>query len=68
MAAPSYETPPSSVSLPELSPVAVKNLSDSQAKAFEELKDLCEKNKLTWPVSELEGKPSEGANNDIDLL
>ena len=63
-----YETPPSSLSLPDLAPVAVKNLSKTQANALEELKALCEKNKLYWPVSELEGQPAHGANNDIDLL
>ena len=68
MATTAYETPPSSVSLPDLAPVAVKNLSESQAKAFEDLKELCEKNKLYWPVSDLEGKASEGVNDDIDLL
>lgn len=54
--------------MPELAPVAVKNLSEVQAKAFEDLKALCEKNQLYWPVSELEGHPAYGANDDIDLL
>jgi hypothetical protein len=63
-----YETPPSALSLPELSPVAATSLTGPQAKAFEELKALCERNKLYWPVSKLEGKPAEGANGDIDLL
>ena len=68
MATPSYETPPSSVTLPDLAPLAVKSLSESQAKAFEDLKALCEENKLYWPVSDLEGHTAEGANDDIDLL
>ena len=68
MAIESYETQPDSTTVPELAPIAVTNLSDSQSRAFAELKALCEKNKLYWPVSELEGQPAEGANNDIDLL
>ncbi len=63
-----YETPPSALSLPGLSPVAATSLTGPQAKAFEELKALCERNKLYWPVSKLEGKPAEGANGDTDLL
>ncbi len=68
MATESYKNEPTSATVPELSPIAVTNLSESQSKAFLELKALCEKNKLYWPVSDLEGQPAEGANNDIDLL
>ncbi len=68
MATESYENQSTSADVPELAPVAVTNLSESQSKAFSELKALCEKSKLYWPVSELEGAPAEGANNDIDLL
>lgn len=68
MAIPADETTTTSAPLPELAPVAVKNLSEPQARAFKDLQDLCEKNKLYWPVSDLEGQPSEGANNEIDLL
>ncbi|MCJ1460942.1 hypothetical protein MMC28_011324 [Mycoblastus sanguinarius] len=44
--------------------VANKN----QAKAFAELKALCEKNKVYWPASEIEGYPAEGHNDDNNLL
>lgn len=63
-----YETPPSSLSLPEPPPVSASALNESQTKAFAELKALCEKNKLYWPTSELEGDPAHGRNNDVDLL
>lgn len=42
--------------------------NEHQAKAFAELKALCEKNKLLWPASEIEGYPAEGHNDDNNLL
>ncbi|KAK4690915.1 hypothetical protein P7C71_g5978, partial [Lecanoromycetidae sp. Uapishka_2] len=63
-----YETPPSSLSLPEPTPVKGSALSEPQAKAFAELKALCEKNKLYWPASDLENHPAHGSNSDVDLL
>lgn len=42
--------------------------NEHQAKAFAELKALCETNKLYWPASEIEGYPAEGHNDDKDLL
>lgn len=63
-----YKKSPSSLSVPASAPIAVQNLSKAQAKPFEDLKTLCQKNKTYWPVSELEGRPAHGANDDIDLL
>ncbi len=68
MAPEASENQSDSMNLPDFAPTAVKDLSETQSKAFSEFKALCEKNKLYWPVSKLEGAPSEGANNDIDLL
>lgn len=42
--------------------------NEHQAKAFAELKALCEKNKIYWPASEIEGYPAEGHNDDNNLL
>ncbi|CAF9913891.1 MAG: hypothetical protein ALECFALPRED_009131 [Alectoria fallacina] len=42
--------------------------SEHQAKAFAELKALCEKDKLYWPASEIEGYPTQGHNEDSNLL
>lgn len=42
--------------------------NEHQAKAFAELKALCEKNKLYWPASEIEGYSAEGHNDDNNLL
>ena len=39
-----------------------------QAQALAELKALCEKDKLYWPASEIEGHPVEGHNDDNNLL
>lgn len=41
---------------------------EQQAKALAELKALCEKDKLYWPASEIEGHPVEGRNDDDTLL
>ena len=43
-------------------------VDEHQAKAFAELKALCEKNKLYWPASEIEGYSAEGHNDDKNLL
>lgn len=43
-------------------------VNGQQSKAFEELKALCEENKLYWPVSEMEGYSDEGHNDDHNLL
>lgn len=42
--------------------------NEHKAKAFAELKGLCEKNQLYWPASEIEGHPAEGYNDDDNLL
>lgn len=42
--------------------------NEDHAKALAELKTLCEKNKLYWPASEIEGYPAEGSNDDSILL
>lgn len=42
--------------------------NEHQAMAFAKLKALCEKDKLYWPASEIEGYPAEGRNDDNDLL
>ena len=42
--------------------------NEQQAKALAELKALCEKDKLYWPASEIEGHPAEGHNDDNNLL
>lgn len=63
-----YETPPSSLSLPEPPPASPSQLTETQAKAFEELKALCKQNNLYWPASDLENQPAHGRNNDTDLL
>ena len=52
---------PTSVSGPSVA-------NEQQAKALAELKALCEKDKLYWPASEIEGHPAEGHNDDNNLL
>ena len=42
--------------------------SDEQTSGLADLKLLCEKDKLYWPASDLEGHPAEGHNDDNDLL
>ena len=42
--------------------------NEHNVKAFAELKALCEKNKLYWPASEIEGHSAEGYNDDNNLL
>ncbi len=42
--------------------------NEQQAKALAELKALCEKDKLYWPASEIEGHPAEGHNDDNNLM
>jgi len=41
---------------------------EHEAKALAELKALCEKNNVYWPMSKLEDHPAHGSNDDIDLL
>lgn len=43
-------------------------LTAYQSRAFEQLKELCQENDLTWPVSELEGDPEQGSNDNMTLL
>ena len=43
-------------------------INEQQAKALAELKVLCEKDKVYWPASEIEGHPAEGHNDDRNLL
>ena len=62
------DTPATSPSLAEPPPSFQSTLSESQAKAFVELKELCSKNNLYWPASELEHHDPCGYNNDTDLL
>ncbi len=59
--APADPEKPAPVSHPSLT-------NDRSATAFAELKALCEKNKLYWPASEIEGYPAEGHNDDDNLL
>ena len=44
------------------------DINEHQAKAFAELKSLCEKNQIYWPASEIEGYPAEGHNDNDSLL
>ncbi|KAF6235477.1 hypothetical protein HO173_006160 [Letharia columbiana] len=66
MAAESSANPADSEKPALVSQPSVAN--EHQAKAFAELKALCENNKLYWPASEIEGYPAEGHNDDKDLL
>ena len=42
--------------------------TDPRAAAFAELKALCDKHKIYWPASELEGHPVEGYNDSNSLM
>ena len=42
--------------------------NEQQAKAFKELKALCEKNRTNWPASELETVSADGMNNDVTMM
>lgn len=62
------EAQSTSKSPPVSGPGLPLNLPEYEARALEDLKSLCEKNELYWPVSKLEDHPTRGSNNDVDLL
>ena len=48
-------------------PALASQTSDHRITAFAELKDLCEKNQLYWPASEIEGYSAKGHNDEDSL-
>jgi hypothetical protein len=62
-------SPPGHPSDPQLPPAPeLKNLTETQRKAFDALKKLCEEHDNLWPPSEAESARGIQHNHDVTLM